>query len=657
MAQAVVIAAKAVGTFLLKQAANIAVSAALSFGLSKLTGGKRGSSSTRRGLTATISESDYPRRVLYGTGRIGGLQAYVESTGDENDFLHFVLVLADGPNESLQALYLNEQRVELVSDGVDANGITRWIPDGTDEDSEPYEEHIRVKFHSGTADQLADADLVDVSAGNWTAEHRLRGICYVYIRLKYSATVFETGLPNLSFLLEGRNDIEDPRDDSTGFSANAALCWRHYLVTERFGPQVAAAAVDGDRFDAQANLCDEAVTLLDTSTEARYEVNGVIDIGTNPRDNLADFEAAMGGWRAYVGGQFELTAGAHEVPTFTLTEDMLDGPVKVRNQVPKRERYNEVKAVYYSREHRYQFTDAPVRTKASYVTADGGESTNSLELALVSSGTQAQRLQSIALERGRFVRSVDLICNLRAFPAVAGRIVRLTLARYGWTQKLFLVAQSQPVFQTDGRCQMLLSLQEVGSTVYDWRTADELPVTTPPPLVNEGTKTATVTASPGSGVYMTTDFPQNVTLSSLTPGAVIRWSKSNVPQSIASGNEYTGPIEVDAGDFIAAVAFSEGFADSTPLLAVYSVEQVEAVSAAPVAGTYPSGDYPKLVTLSTATPGATIRHSTSAAILTDTDGAAYSAPVSVEEGQTLYARAFKTGLVDSEQFSGEYLGS
>ena len=40
------------------------------------------------------------------------------------------------------------------------------------------------KTHNGSSDQTADSDLVSESDNKWTTEHRLRGIAYMYVRLR-----------------------------------------------------------------------------------------------------------------------------------------------------------------------------------------------------------------------------------------------------------------------------------------------------------------------------------------------------------------------------------------------------------------------------------------------------------------------------------------
>lgn len=50
---------------------------------------------------------------------------------------------------------------------------------------------------------MADSDLVSEDT-NWTSNHRLRGIAYLYVRLKFSNDVFPNGIPNITCIIKGK---------------------------------------------------------------------------------------------------------------------------------------------------------------------------------------------------------------------------------------------------------------------------------------------------------------------------------------------------------------------------------------------------------------------------------------------------------------------
>ena len=56
---------------------------------------------------------------------------------------------------------------------------------------------VRIKKHLGSDTQQADADLVN-EVPQWTTSHMLSGIAYLYVRLKYDADAFPSGITNIS---------------------------------------------------------------------------------------------------------------------------------------------------------------------------------------------------------------------------------------------------------------------------------------------------------------------------------------------------------------------------------------------------------------------------------------------------------------------------
>ena len=73
---------------------------------------------------------------------------------------------------------------------------------------------VRIKTYLGAAGQVADADLVSESAGQWTADHTGDGIAYLYVRLEYDTDVFgQIGVPNISAVIRGKK-VYDPRFDA-----------------------------------------------------------------------------------------------------------------------------------------------------------------------------------------------------------------------------------------------------------------------------------------------------------------------------------------------------------------------------------------------------------------------------------------------------------
>lgn len=319
---------------------------------------------------------------------------------------------------------------------------------------------LRVRKHLGSPDQLADPDMVSEVPG-WTTACRLRGVCYLYLRLEFDSDIYPNGLPNVKALVRGKR-VYDPTNGVTTWSDNWALCVYDYLRDERgFG------CTDGD-IDLQsvitAALISEENVPLVSGTQKRYRCNGVLMSDKSPRDNLAEMVTAGAGCVVISGGVFRLFAGAYDIPTVTLTESDLRGPVKVQPRTSRRDLFNVVKGTFVDPTKNWQPSDFPAMRNATYATDDGEVIERDIELPFTTDSVMAQRIAKIILERSRQSIVVEFPAKLSAFQLTAYSTVMLSLAKFGWTNKVFRVMSWK--MSDDGGIDLVLN--EEAAAVYDW---------------------------------------------------------------------------------------------------------------------------------------------------------------------------------------------
>lgn len=633
------------------------------------------------GITLMVREPDHPRRLLFGRARVGGIWFYTETVGPSNDDLWLVLGISEGITKGPVAVYFGEDRIEIEVTGQDDNGNDIYEPvprnssndddDGStnaadilrprkgegisidDDDEEEEEESGRdyrgsafFTFYKGDQTQ-ADARLVAASSGNWNENCKVLGISYCVVNLIYDSELFGSGIPQISFLWEGQAAVFDPRDGSTGFSDNAALCIAHYMTLARIGPNADyETEIDEASLIAAANACDEQVEKLG-GTERRYTCDGVVSVSEGPEAIIASMLTSMGGFTSYAGGRFTFGAAVWRPPSFELTLDHIVTIERFQNRLPKRSRVNTVKGLFVSEANLFQSSDFPTRTSQVYLEADGEELVFDLDLRYTESPSRAQRLANIVLEDRRLTRTLQVDCTLEAFRAQAGKNIMVTIPRYGLNRHPFLVEGFSFAVGDDGSLLVSLTLNESSSSIYDWNVADELPVPVVPTIDNDGVKVSAIVANPPPGTFLTTDFPLAVELSTLTSQAGIRWSRNIVPENVGSGSEYTGAIILEANDPLFARGFRNDYADSPAFVGVYAVEQVERPTLSPEGGAFASEDFPLLLSAVTVTPGAVIRWRIGSEPTSETDGNEYTGPFEVTAGATVYVRAFRDGLLPS----------
>src|SRR6185437_11832774 len=84
----------------------------------------------------------------------------------------------------------------------------------------------------GTPDDGDTTHLIHPPAQNWTTACSLQGKTAVHVRLHYNDVYFSNGIPQISFLVHGKDDIYEPRTSppSYTYTENAALCTADYLA-------------------------------------------------------------------------------------------------------------------------------------------------------------------------------------------------------------------------------------------------------------------------------------------------------------------------------------------------------------------------------------------------------------------------------------------
>lgn len=331
---------------------------------------------------------------------------------------------------------------------------------------EPGVPLVRIRRFLGTADQLADADLVAESAGLWTSAHRARGICYLYVRLEYDQEVWASvGVPNISAVVRGKK-VYDPRTSTTGWSDNAALCVADWLRSAE-GLRAAAGEVPDAEITAAANICDEEIDLDagGATTQARYTCNTSITTDQSPRDALAALLACMAGRAVWTQGRWLVRPGAYRTPTLTITADMLAGALQIMPRVSRSDLYNAVRATYRDPDQAYAEVQAPLVTNAGYEAQDGGvQIVRQIDVPTLADTYRAQRLAKVELERARQALTVRLTCNLAAYDLAPTDTVMLTLATYGFVAKPFEVVER--TISPEGLLQY--TLRETAAGVWDW---------------------------------------------------------------------------------------------------------------------------------------------------------------------------------------------
>lgn len=256
--------------------AEIIVGAVVSFALNTVTSAIFGRPETpdltsfasikTRGATQQFRQPVTERRLVYGEVRTSGPIVFA-SVSESNKYLHMIVALASHEVEEIGEVFIND--VSIPIDDLDGDGIVQ---------SGRYANLVRIKKYLGTDSQTADSDLVS-EVSEWTTDHRLRGIAYIYVRYEWDRDVFTTGIPNLSAWVKGKKCL-DSRDSVTRWTPNISLQTNDYLVDSDFGLEANQSDVDLNELDGAANTCEEFVTTanLDVNFTSIDVTNNIITL-------------------------------------------------------------------------------------------------------------------------------------------------------------------------------------------------------------------------------------------------------------------------------------------------------------------------------------------------------------------------------------------
>jgi len=457
----------------------------VAFGLTKALGFDEPVQQQAPGAELNVSSQVGPIPIIYGRRRIAAQWVQIVSTGKvreslvvegrfklSNEFLNLIGVWCEGEIQAVETIFFDDDIAWTSEAGVDTDELIDF--------------YSLVRNKLGTDDQLADADFLaelqtiaeaEDPAKYWTADHRLRGVAYSYLKMKYNAEAFPGGLPQVAATIRGRK-VLDLRDGVVRWTQNPALCVYDYLTNARFGRGIDPADIDAQSFIEAANHCDETIFIPDAvqtpggpltgRTQPRYHCDAVLNPDDTPLDNTRALLTSCRGMLIFSGGKYRLRIDAATPATFDLTEDNIVGGWNI-NLESVETRSNRVVAQFPNKATRYQ-DDMRVVDSPTFREADGGRVLEArIDLPCTTDQFRAVQLAGITLRQSRYSVTVEVVCTMEALQVEVGDVVRVTHSIPGWAGKQFRVMAIELVSNDEVK----LQLQEYAVEVYDVTSAND----------------------------------------------------------------------------------------------------------------------------------------------------------------------------------------
>jgi hypothetical protein len=523
-------------------------------------------------------QPDSPKQVIYGQTRVGGAVTYIESV-DNNSNLLQVICIAGHPVEEIGDIYVNDTRVAKADvGGGSALGGNIDHPDWKKDGG------IFVKVFKGNGSNNTSAlttlysrtDNADVNSTDFTGNDT----SFLFTNFEYNKDVFTNGIPTINAVVKGKK-VYDPRKDSTSdaydsglgvsthrktddttweYSNNPALCILDY-ITQDHGLNTGYDEIDDQEWADEADICEETVTLADSTTQNRYELNGVFTRDMAPQEVIPAMLSSCGGSLFYAQGKWVLRVGKYRTPISPVfDEGDLRGPISVDTKTSRRDMFNSVTGKVSSPDEDWIPTDYPMITSSTFETEDGGDR-NTLELPLpfTTNMEMAQRLAKQTLYKAREQIVVNARFGLKAFQARVGDNIKLTNSRMGWSEKVFEIVSWKFAYGEGAALEVDLTLKEISSAVYDWN-AEETSFSsnnTTLPRFNyapqpsfDGTPTTEVIIQEDGTTTANADVAWTVTDARYVNDYVLEWKRTGETdyQSVVTTNLYYRIAGVQIGD-------------------------------------------------------------------------------------------------------------
>lgn len=437
------------------------------------------------------------RHIAYGRGRKPGVFVYYASV---SGYTLDVLAFCHGRIAGNWQFYFHDDVVTINPDGTSV-GI-----------SGKYGNIVVVKSTNGAATETAFDHIIEKSAGTWTTAHRGDHTAMAGMRCQMVAqNKMPRFYPNQQIELSAAADwlcVYDWRADSTAggtgaqrrndpttwqWSDNPIICqvhdewatnyplWsnvdtalaaREKAIADRIWARRFASVLDV--LTAEANACDEAVTLAAGGTIPRYGCFVWYDATTDRKSVREMFKRSCDGWRSERNdGSMIIRCGRWLVAPTPITASMVVEIGSVSAGTPKSRLINDLQVRYRSPTHLYEIVATVGWTDEDSITRRGRKTT-ALELGEVTNNSQARRLCKARFYALNAKYTGEIVLDLDTVPAdfFDYRFHHLQLDE-GPTalQSMFIeiVRSEVDAFERTVR----ISVRSASSAMYDWNAATE----------------------------------------------------------------------------------------------------------------------------------------------------------------------------------------
>jgi len=418
-----------------------------------------------------IKQGAYPRYVVLGKGRVGGVLWFYETDGSS---MYIASIISSDVIGGVLAVYLNGNEVLR-----DASGLVTTPPynyGGT--------KYVQIEPHYGFADQVASTILQTAFPGTVTAQHTASGVAYVVAKILAPTsalyqTILQNRVPELATLALG-SLVWDPRDATQ--DQNAQVTWKTttnpallalYYLTSLQGMNISRLAFAGDTFSAVATYCDALVPLANGSQRPRYECGLLYSMADDPVSILNQIFDTFAG-RLYItqNGLIGLTCDDLDIANITITPNQIVD-ISIDVGTGALYEFTSVKSRFTSENHGYMANgeEADPWVDQALRLLVGRDIANSFDLPGVFRHDQARRLMKKRFYKVNPKYTVKMVTDFNGLELFGESIFRLQYPALGIDQNFRI--DSVAADSTEGFAKISVQGSSIAPESLVWNPATE----------------------------------------------------------------------------------------------------------------------------------------------------------------------------------------
>ena len=389
---------------------------------------------------------------LYGNWQQRGALVYFETTTDRQT-LYAVIALGEAnTGTAINTVYWDDIRLTLNTSG-EVTGGTDVEGNATDR----LNGNVNVQLYptGGRSTYLENL------SSNWTSSHRMTGITYAVVTVRYNRNSDVTGLADMRFI--GTATIDSPGD--------AVL---DQLQNTTYGLGLPDSAIDMDSFNTANSYFNAMVAHTNASGSTvlapRFQVNGGMGTDLSIRERIENILIGSNSSLRWSDGRYGLFVNRAETPVaYTFNTDNVIGDINV-TELGLTTTINRME-IQYGRDpsNNYQRNTAIIELPNNSRFPNELDRTQTLDLPLVATAVEAERVGTIILNQSREQLVIRHRADVTAHPLEAGDVVNYTMENYGWTDKQFRILKISEI-EEEGRIEYEVEALEYTAAVYADRT-------------------------------------------------------------------------------------------------------------------------------------------------------------------------------------------